>query len=259
MKFDGRNVLTKISARHGARTREANLWVRGVPEPLDRRATLKIDATRVDAFANSTKLFLQMRCDSGVLFSTPRKDIGMNIRQLLGQVAGHDIFVSELGLALPVPWIYSRAAVDGLQSLAMRDDELLTATVGGLSALLEAGDEDSTLERFSRLVSFARSLPAAAPAAAMDPHKLPADLRGLVSLAATWGLSDDAERSELVERAGDSELRTLVEQGRPHLARIAEFLRAPGVAGDSPEVGQLDSLAQAVMEAEQKLRRRANA
>ncbi|HKX19003.1 MAG TPA: hypothetical protein VJT33_13405 [bacterium] len=182
----------------------------------------------------------------------------MNTRQLLGQVAGRDVYVSELGLASPLPWIYSRAAVEGLESLALGDDELLTVTVGGLDAVMRPEDGDSFLARFDRLVSFARILPAEAETKApLNAQKLPAELRELLPLVVIWGLSDDQERSDLIERADDAALRGLVERGRTRLTRIDEFLREPGMPKDSPEIGRFDSFAQAVMEAEQELRRRA--
>jgi hypothetical protein len=257
VKANGRDLLSEIASRHGARSRAANLWVRGVSESFDRRCTLTIEGARVDVFANAAQLYLQVRCESRVLFSTPGSDPTINVRQLIGQVAGHDVFVSELGIGSPVPWIYSPGAVQGLESLALHDGELLTATIGGLSVLLDVGDETATIARLDRIIAFAHALPAAeATEPSMNPQELPADLRGLVDLVETWGQSDDLERSEQIEQADVAALEDLVRQGRPHLARIAELLRAPGIAGDSPEVGRLDAFAQAVMEAEQELRRR---
>ncbi len=253
---DARDLLSKISARHGARTRPSNLLVRGTPESFDRRSTFTVDGIRADAFANTSQLYVQIRCGSRVLFSTPGPDATMNLRHLLGHVAGHDVHVSDRGIGSPIPWIYSSAAVDALQSLGLGDTEQLAATIGGLSAILDARD-DSTVHRVDDLVAFARRLPdTVAQQTSIDPQRLPVDLRALIPLVTAWGLTDDDERSDRVENADRAPLRALVEQGHPHLNRIAEFLDAPGLPPDAVEVGALDAFAQAVMEAEHELRRR---
>jgi hypothetical protein len=230
------------------------LSIRGVWDNFERRCSFKSEGIRVEVYANPAYLNVWLHCESGVLFATPRPE--PSAMSLLGQVAGTDVYVSEQGLGSPIPWIHSPAAVEALRLIDIGEGEQLIVHIGGANALLRSDGPESDWNRLQRIIAFALTLPPGAEPEALDPLKVPEDLRKLLPLVAKWGKSDDAERGDLVEGARTASLERLVDHGKPLLARIAEFLGRPDVS-DSNEAA-LDAFAQAVMEAEQELRRRSD-
>jgi hypothetical protein len=59
---------------------------------------------------------------------------------------------------------------------------------------------------------------------ALDPGKVPADLRDLVPLAQRWGIGDDVERSERVQRSTEVERAQLRAAFGPRAQRITAWL-----------------------------------
>ena len=256
MSHDARDALAAIAARAGARTKPTNLSYRGIHDNFERRSSFKQEGIPIDAYANPTHLYIRMRKQSGVLFATPRRDPVLNVGILIGQIAGRDVYVNEQGLGSPGRWIYSPEVVAALSSIDIGGDEQLTINLGGVNALLESRGADKDWARLRQLVALARILPAEPSPTAVDPQKLPEDLRPLVPLLLEWGKSDDVDRADLIQAAETDLLQQLVDRGRPHLTRIAQFLGQTEVQ-DSREAAALDDLAQAVMEAQQELRKRA--
>jgi hypothetical protein len=85
------------------------------------------------------------------------------------------------------------------------------------------------------------------------PSDAPSDLASVWPLVLRWAVSDDVERGDLLERATVEELTSLVEDGRPLLGSINDYLDATGNAESAVPYGDL---AQAVMEAEFEIQRR---
>lgn len=255
MTPDAHQSLAEIAARARVRTRDANMSYRGIRDNFDLRSSFKIDGFRFEVYANPSLLYVQLKSASGVLFSTPRRDPILNIGLLLGQVAGRDVYVNAQGLGSPTPWIYGPEAIAALSSIEIGDEELLTAEMGGLVAILRSAGVDADWKRLQQLVALARILPAGAADRRLDPLKVPEDLRDVFPLLTRWAISDDVERSDLVGSAKTAALRRLVDRAEPRLRRIAEFLGQPG-AQDLDEAVALDALAQSVMEARQELTRR---
>jgi hypothetical protein len=252
---DARGALAEIAARAGVRTRDANMSYRTIRDNFDVRCNFKLDGFVFEVYANPSVLYVKLKIDSGVLFSTPRRNPILNVGLLLGQVAGRDVFVNPQGLGSPVPWIHSPEAVAALSSIEIGDEELLTVEMGGVDAILRSGGVNADWKRLQQLVALARIVPTGAADMLLNPQKVPEDLRDLFPLLARWAISDDVERSDLVSSAKTAALRRLVERTEPRLRRIAEFLGQPGVQ-DLNEAAALDALAQSVMEARQELTRR---
>ena len=200
-------------------------------------------------------MHIRLHSESEIAFSTPRPDpILGTLTSLLGQVAGRDVYVNAGGLWSPIPWIYSSAAVAALSAIDIEGGELLTVTGGGPFALVHSAGIDSDWRRLQQLVALARLLPNGTSQESLEPLSLPEELRDLVSLLSRWAISDDGERSDLVESAETADLRDLVDRVQPRLPRIAKFL---GEAKDHTEqASALEALAQSAMEAAHELKRR---
>jgi hypothetical protein len=228
---------------------------RGIKDNFDARCTVTIDKLRVEIYANPNLLNVIVHRDTGVIFSTPRPDTTLNVGLLLGQVAGHDVYVIPQGRGSPIPWIYSREAVATLSSLDIKEGELLTVTMGGPEAILQSAGAEADGERLQRLVTLAQILPTGAAGAPLDQQALPADLRDLYLLLARWSISDDVRRSDVVSGADTAELRSLVERVERRLPLIAKFLSEPA-GRNSDAAAALGALAESVMEAQHELRDR---
>ena len=216
MTLDARQALADIAARAGVRPRAANLSRRGIRDNFEVRCSFKIDGLRFEVLANTSLLHIRLHSESEIAFSTPRPDpILGTLTSLLGQVAGRDVYVNAGGLWSPVPWIYSSAAVAALSAIDIEGGELLTVTGGGPFALVHSAGIDSDWRRLQQLVALARLLPNGTSQESLEPLSLPEELRDLVSLLSRWAISDDGERSDLVESAETADLRDLVDRVQP--------------------------------------------
>lgn len=255
MSASARDSLAAIAARAGVKTRAANLSYRGVRENFERRASFKLRGFQVELFAGGPSLYALFKREGKSLWSTPRPDPILGLDALLGQVAGHDVFVSAQKLGSPIPWIYRPDVVAALQAVEVRDEELFTFDLGGASALLSTRGGDADWRRLELIAALLELAPAGTQKRTADRRALPEDLRDLHPLLEKWGKTDDAERSDLVERADNDALDQLVNRVRPKLGRIAEFL-SDTAPQDADLAGSLDALAQAAMEAEREIARR---
>jgi len=93
----------------------------------------------------------------------------------------------------------------------------------------------------------------------LDFSLLPDDLRPLAPLISRYAESDDADRSELLERASDADLRELSQAPEGHWDAINAFLDENVAADPGPAQDvalALDSFSQAAMEAKDELESR---
>jgi hypothetical protein len=74
----------------------------------------------------------------------------------------------------------------------------------------------------------------------LDPNQVPARLRHLVPLASQWGIGDDVERMEYIERSSPADRENLANSLAPYHAEITAWL-------DSFEPGAMSQEAAAFM------------
>ena len=86
---------------------------------------------------------------------------------------------------------------------------------------------------------------------AIDPQRIPDDLRHLLPFALRWAIGDDAERAEYMAATPEQELREFVDAVWPLLPRIQEW--CDGHLGEAPvpdEVVLYLTMAEAAAEAD---------
>jgi hypothetical protein len=88
----------------------------------------------------------------------------------------------------------------------------------------------------------------------LPPDDVPHDLAALWPLVLRWAESDDARRGHLIEAAAEHDLHDLVDRVRPTFASINAYLDR---TDDAERAVPFGDLAQAALEAEQVLDRRA--
>jgi len=69
----------------------------------------------------------------------------------------------------------------------------------------------------------------------LDASEVPADLRHLVPLASRWGIGDDVERMEYIERSSAGDRDALAAAVAPHQAAITSWLDSFGSGAMSDE------------------------
>lgn len=69
----------------------------------------------------------------------------------------------------------------------------------------------------------------------LDPTQVPERLRHLVPLAGQWGIGDDTERAQFLERASGADREGLTAAVAPHQADITAWLDSFGTEGMSEE------------------------
>jgi hypothetical protein len=84
-------------------------------------------------------------------------------------------------------------------------------------------------------------------------EKLPIDLHPLVPLISKWGIGDDEERWQKIQRSAYSTRQKLVDAVVPLLSAINEYLETFKGEPLSPEACELEDLAQAALEAQRLL------
>ena len=73
------------------------------------------------------------------------------------------------------------------------------------------------------------------PARELRVENVPEDLRHLVPLAEKWGIGDDVERAEFIDRASAGDRRALVQAITPHQSRVTAWLDSFGTDPMSDE------------------------
>lgn len=77
--------------------------------------------------------------------------------------------------------------------------------------------------------------PGLSSGAALDPTQVPEGLRHLVPLAEQWGIGDDVERMEAIERSSPAARDALASALAPHHAEITAWLDSSDPAAMSDE------------------------
>jgi hypothetical protein len=145
-------------------------------------------------------------------------------------------------LALQQPGV--REAVLALQ---LEPDESVKVYTNGISAYLRPRPQQPLIEVLKLLARLADELPAG-ETIPLSLGDLPDRFRPLIPLIRKWGITDDAERTERLERASRRQLQVLVRRVSPLFESINAYL--DGFGEDvSAAAAALGSLAEAAAEA----------
>ncbi len=106
---------------------------------------------------------------------------------------------------------------------------------------------DEVLAAIDLLVGLARLFPALVET--IDLKGLPGQFHGLVPLIRKWGVSDDSERSDLLDQASQSDLEQLVNAVNEHFSEINSYLNSFGSESLSEAALALSALGECAAEA----------
>lgn len=136
---------------------------------------------------------------------------------------------------------------EAILDLRLNPEESLRVYGNGISAYLRPRPQPPVTEILRLLARLAHVLPVH-ETKPLPLHDLPDQFRPLIPLIRRWGISDDADRAERLERASRRQLQALVRRVSPSHGAINAYL--DGVTEHTPEAATaLGALAEAAAEA----------
>jgi hypothetical protein len=246
---EARAELGALARLVGVSVRDRNHHHPAVADPFTHVVRFDRRGHPVAWSAGESHFLIEVEHPSGVVFAAGRPDLVVGAQQPAGDAGGVAVFEAANGGGAPLAaWMATHGGA--LSALDMRDEEQLLVAANRTTLITEPRGLEPDLERLDALCAMVDLLPGARAAEALVV--LPADLEPLQPLLAQWAIDDDEQRALAIERASDRELAELWQAVGPQLDAIDHALQR--VNG---RIAGLDSLAQAALEAERELGRRA--
>lgn len=246
-----RAELAALARLVGASVRARNHHHPAVADPFTHVVRFDRRGHAIAWSANETHFLIEVEYPSGLIFAAGRPDLVVGARRPAGQTGGVAVFEAAVGGGAPLrAWMAARGGT--LTALDLAGDEQLLVAANRTTLIAAPRSLERDLERLDALCAMLDLLPGADPGGPMAGAGLPAELEPLQPLLAQWAIDDDEQRAQAIERASDRELAELSQAVGPQLDAIDRALRL----ADSRIAG-LDSLAQAALEAQGELQRRA--
>jgi hypothetical protein len=183
-------------------------------------------------------------------FSINRRDCGVSgVRLRISGFPKLPVFADRSSgqLAALLSSVALREAVDALQ---LKERESLHLYTDGIVLYLQRSSVPEIMSAVEVTCSLAEQLPAVNEARDIE---LPSKFKVLIPFIRKWGVTDDEERSELLEKASRATLERLVKSVTPHLSSIDEYLDSFGTEALSEAAIALGALAECTLEAQLRL------
>jgi hypothetical protein len=188
--------------------------------------------------------FTLNRPDRVMLKKTPVKQM----RQLSCQVYASDNS-SAAGVST---WLNAPGNLECLQSFSLGENDSLHVYANQLRVYLHNPSQDKVVAMLPRLEQLASHLHLKSEGV-VDFNTLPEQFRQLKPLMEKWAVSDDQERSILVDEASQQTLKKLVQAVSPHMEAINIFLDSFESRPLSDAAALLGTLAECATEAKLRL------
>ncbi len=210
------------------------------------------------ASANNDYVLLALRLNDVVcspIFTVNRPDTVMGIkiavkrpRELVLQVYSSD----KASAAAASGWLSNRANLRCVKSFTLGPKDSLHVYANQLKLYLHNPSRETVVEMLSRLVKLLSHLHLVSEDA-VDLSVLPEAFQNLKPFIEKWAISDDHERSLLVDKASRQVLTNLVQNVHPHIDAISKYLDSFGDRALSDNAILLGTLAECAMEAKLRL------
>jgi hypothetical protein len=231
---------------------DLNAALEGAEPPPDRfrhEVRLSVAERRFAIRASDRYLAIDVRGDfSAGLFSINRPSMLIafygEIRRSLA-IGEHSVYTRHND---PDPPALQRPGVrEAILALRLEPDEIVNVYGNGVSVCLRPRPQQPLIGILQLLAKLANELPAD-ESRPVPLGELPSEFRPLIPLIRKWGIGDDADRTERLERASRRQLQTLVRRVSPLFQSINAYLDDCSGNG-SYAAAALGSLAQAAVEA----------
>lgn len=231
---------------------DLNAALEGAAPPPDRfrhEVRLSVAERRFAIRASDRYLAIDVRGDFAAgVFSINRPSMLIafygEIRKSLA-IGEHPVYTRRND---PEPPALQRLGVrEAILALRLEPDEIVNVYANGVSACLRPRPQQPIVDILQLLAKLANELPA--DESRPPPlSELPSEFRPLIPLIRKWGIGDDADRTERLERASRRQLQNLVRRVTPLFESIDAYLDGFG-DNVSCAAAALGSLAQAAVEA----------
>jgi hypothetical protein len=189
------------------------------------------------------------------LFSINRRHYGASLTEIPLRIPGFPMLPvfarqssTQLGeLLSSTPF---RQALDHLQ---LKEKESLHVGTDAIVLYLQRASEHEIMSAIATACCLAEQLPTGTEDEDIDLDALPSEFKGLAPFIRKWGVTDDDERNELLEKASRITLERLVKSVTPHLLSIDEYLDSFGTEALSGAAIALGALAECTLEARLRL------
>lgn len=210
------------------------------------------------ASANREFVWLALRLDGVVcspIFTVNRQDRVMVIKTAVKQPKDFKlhIYAADAASAESVrTWLGVAANLECLRSFSLGEDDSLHVYGNQLKSYLRNPSQAKVVAMLPQLEELAAHLHLESEGV-VDFSTLPAQFRQLKPLMEKWAVSDDFERSILVDKASTQTLNKLVKTVSPQLEAINKFLDSFGGKPLSEAAVLLGTLAECATEAKLRL------
>jgi hypothetical protein len=149
-------------------------------------------------------------------------------------------------------FLNSAALQQALGDLKLKEKESLHIYTDAIVLYLQRASLEEVMSAIALACTLADQLPPAVTQD-LDLNDLPEKFKDLFGLIPKWAVSDDEERSEMLEEASRDALQAFVASVSPHIPAIDEYLHSFGAEPPPEAACALGTLAECCLEAEMRL------
>ena len=246
-------ALQDIARQSGKTVRPLNLVGTKVGS-FRHQLSIKYKGRKIRLFANAEFIFGSVSGNFAIdAFSINRRDLGKSEVPLrISSFPAFPVFAhkpsDQLGELLN-----SAPLRQALGNLQLKEKESLHLYSNAIEFCLQRSSVREIVSAIEVTCSLADQLPAENEDQGIDLDVLPSGFKELTPLIRKWGVTDDLERSELLEKASQKTLQRLVKSVAPHLTSINEYLNSFGKEPLSEAAIALGALAECSIEAQLQL------
>jgi hypothetical protein len=264
-------ILKEIARQSGKIVRSLNLfdpkvcksptdpdrpWMH-LPLPGDffrHQVSFESNGRKVRLHANSDFMVGQVSGSFAIdAFSINRRDLGMSEVPLrMARFPALPVFARQASDQL-AELLDSAALRQALDDLQLKEKESLHLYVDAIVFYLQRSSVCEIMSAIEVTRRLAEQLPTRNKYQGVDLDVLPSNFKVLIPFIRKWGVTDDLERSELLEKASRKTLERLVRSVSPHLSLIDEYLSSFGKEPLSEAAIALGALAECTVEAQLQL------
>ena len=203
----------------------------------------------ISRFATQSLFKVDVRgFNTNIYFAVNRENRSYLFNKLLPSTirkSKHKIYVDILppssGL---INWLKNESHLDLIDAFSFSNRESLQVYTTGITLITESIENIDAL--LTKIVTLANALPFFVDA--YDFSKLPSEFKSLLPLMKKWGLSDDLERTEKLQRMSLLTKKRVVNLVMPYMSKINTYLSSFGNSALPDDAIILGRLAETVSE-----------
>jgi len=206
------------------KSQDIDLYNPNVQEKCFRYFTINKDGVRVKLFLFSTKIELEIKINTSLLFAVNMPDkVCLANKPLEKQILGHTVYTNHSNDNMIVNFV--KTIEHDIEDWNLKTNEGFF--VYGNSLQLFIDHQRELIPEIDSLIKIKSKIEKEpVPKSDVDASKLPVALQVLVPFLKEWALSDDFDRNEKINQASQSELINVINIVNPKMAAINNYLNS---------------------------------